>query len=207
MVKAALKDLPEDWLKVEKDIDLFDKIGEILTFNKDDESLEKALAYLSISDKARNQLMTINVSGFCHLSTAALRKLTPYILEAVELVYPNRFSEKLSGNQNELPPLSEEQLHQLTNPVAQRAISQTRKVINAVIRKYGAPHRVKIECATDLAKNNKKRTLSITKKLRPNLRNLALPIQPVSKLSNTSYVSSKTVSACIAGLQLAQIFL
>ena len=163
MVKAALKDLPEDWLKVEKDIDLFDKIGEILTFNKDDESLEKALAYLSISDKARNQLMTINVSGFCHLSTAALRKLTPYILEAntydkaVELVYPNRFSEKLSGNQNELPPLSEEQLHQLTNPVAQRAISQTRKVINAVIRKYGAPHRVKIECATDLAKNFKDR--------------------------------------------------
>lgn len=159
LVKTALKTLPEDWRKIEQDINLFDQIGEILTLNKDDESLEEALSELDSSDKAKKQLMTINVSGFCHLSIEALRKLTPYILEgntydkAVELAYPGRFSEKLSGDRNELPPLSEEQLHQLTNPVVKRAVSQTRKVINAVIKKYGAPYQIKIECATDLAKN------------------------------------------------------
>lgn len=158
-VKTALKALPEDWQKVEQDIDLFDRIGEILTLNKDDESLAKALSVLDLSDEARKQIMTVNVSGFCHLSIEALRKLTPHILEgntydkAVELAYPGKFSEKLSGDRNELPPLSEEQLHQLTNPVVKRAVSQTRKVINAIIKKYGAPYQIKIECATDLAKN------------------------------------------------------
>ncbi len=159
LVKAALKNLPEDWQAIEQDIKLFDQIGEILTCNKDDESLEKAFVKVNVSDEAKKRLMTINVAGFCHLSNQALRKLTPYILDgntydkAVELAYPGRFSEKLSGDKNELPPLSEEQLHQLTNPVVKRAISQTRKVINAVIKKHGAPSQIKIECATELAKN------------------------------------------------------
>lgn len=162
-VKTALKSLPEDWQRIEQDINLFDQVGEILTLNKDDESLRKEFDKLDISDKARKQLMTINVSGFCHLSLKALRKLTPYMLEgntydkAVEFVYPGEFSAKMSGNKNELPPLSEEQLHQLTNPIVKRAVSQTRKVINAVIRKYGAPYQIKIECARDLRKNKKER--------------------------------------------------
>jgi len=163
LVKTALKDLPEDWSKVEKDVDLFDKIGEILTLNKDDDSLKNAFKELNISNQAKKQLITINVSGFCHLSIKALRKLTPYIMEggtydkAVELAYPGEFTEKLSGDKNELPPLSEEQLNQLTNPVVKRAVSQTRKVINAIIKKHGAPYQIKIECATDLAKNFKDR--------------------------------------------------
>ena len=162
-VKTVLNDLPGDWLKIEQDMELFDKIGEILTLNKDDESLAKAFTKLDLSDKAKTRLMTINVSGFCHLSIKALREVTSYMLEgktydkAVEFAYPGEFSEKLSGGKNELPPLSEEQLHQLTNPVVKRAISQTRKVINAIIKKHGAPHQIKIECATDLAKNFKDR--------------------------------------------------
>lgn len=159
MVKSALKNLPDDWRKIENGEDLFDRIGEILTLNKDDESLEKALAEIGISREAKEQLMTINVSGFCHLSFAAIRKITPYILDgntydkAIEQAYPGQFSEKLSGDKNELPPLSEDQLYQLTNPVVKRAVSQTRKVINAVIKKYGAPYQIKIECATELAKS------------------------------------------------------
>lgn len=163
MVKTALKDLPDDWQKIEQDIELFDKIGEILTLNKDDESVRKEFSKLDISIKAVNQLMQINVSGFCNLSLEALRKLGSYLLEgktydeAVELVYPGQFSEKMSGNKNELPRLSEEQLYQLTNPIVKRAISQTRKVINAIIKKYGAPCQIKIECANDLGRNKKQR--------------------------------------------------
>lgn len=163
LVKAVLKDLPEDWSKIQQNTELFDQIGEILTCNKDDESLEKEFTAVDLTSKAIEQLLTINVSGFCHLSIEALHKLTPYILngntydKAVEQVYPGRFSEKLSNDKNELPPLSEDQLHQLTNPVVKRAISQTRKVINAVIKKYGAPSQIKIECATELAKNSKDR--------------------------------------------------
>lgn len=173
MVKTALKNLPDDWNKIEQDINLFDKIGEILSCNKDDEALQEEFSKLDLSSDAVKELIKINVSGFCHLSIEALRKITPFILDgntydkAVELAYPGSFSEKLSGDKNELPPLSENQLHQLTNPVVKRAVSQTRKVINAIIKKYGAPYQIKIECATDLAKNFKDRK-EIEKKQKEN---------------------------------------
>lgn len=165
LVKTALKDLPKDWSKIENDIDLFDKIGEALTLNKDDGSLTKALNNFEISADAKDRLMAINVSGFCHLSIVAVRKITQNMLDgatydkAVERAYPGKFSERLSGDKNELPELSKEQLSQLTNPVVKRAISQTRKVINAVIKKYGAPYQIKIECATELAKNFRDRKI------------------------------------------------
>lgn len=158
-VKAKLKNLPEEWERIRQDSDLLDKIGEALTINKDDETLEKALKELDLSEGTVQELIKINVSGFCHLSIKALRKLTPHLLQgvtydkAVELAYSGEFAEKLSGDKNELPTLSEEELYQLTNPVVKRAVSQTRKVINAVIRKYGAPTQIKVECATDLARN------------------------------------------------------
>ena len=163
LVKTALKNFPEKFAEIEKDIELFDQIGEALSLNKDDESIRDAFAKLNLPTDIQDELMKINVSGFCHLSLAALRKLAPELLQgqtydkAVETAYPGQFSERLSGDKNELPPLSEDQLHQLTNPVAKRAISETRKVINAVIKKHGAPFQIKIECATDLAKNFKDR--------------------------------------------------
>lgn len=158
-IKDALKERPEEWKRIEEDIDLFDRIGEALTINKDDEQLERALLSLNISPSAIAELMKINVSGFGHLSIRALRKLTPHLLngntyiQAVESCYPGESTERLSGNYNELPQLSKEQLDQLTNPVVKRSISQTRKVINAVIRKYGAPCQIKFECANELAKS------------------------------------------------------
>lgn len=148
----------DDFAKIEQDTELFDKIGYILTVNKDDANIEKALKELPLSQSSIDKLMALNYSGFAHLSIEALRKLTPHLLagetydKAVEAEYPGEFAAKLSGNKNELPPLTEEQSNQITNPVAKRAINQTRKVINAIIKKYGAPYQVKIECTNELAK-------------------------------------------------------
>lgn len=148
-----------DWSVVEQDIDVFDQIGYVLTTCKDDASVKDALTKLQLSSATIDQLEKLSFSGFCGHSLTALRKLTPHLLnghtynQAVESEYPGKFNEQLSGDKNELPPLSEDQLNQLTNPVVKRSISQTRKVVNAVIRKYGAPTQIKIECANELAKN------------------------------------------------------
>ena len=48
-------------------------------------------------------------------------------------------------------------LKQITNPVVKRAISQSIKVVNTIILKYGAPTRLHIECASELAKSFDKR--------------------------------------------------
>lgn len=157
-IKSALKSTPEDWARIEHDIEHFDVLGEILTTNKDDESLRRELVKLELAEASIKELLKLNFSGFGHLSFAALRKLTPHLLtgstydKAVELAGYS-FSQTLSGDKTKLPPLSPREAEQITNPIVKRAVSQTIKVINAVIRKYGLPSRIGIEAAGDLAKN------------------------------------------------------
>ncbi len=163
-IKDAYKNHPSDWQELQDNVELFDKIGEIITENKDDETLFAELQKLELSDKIIEELMKLSFSGFGHLSTKAIKNLMPYILEgktyleAGAIAYPDQFANQLSGDENELPPLSEDELHQLTNPVVKRAISQTRKVINTVIKKHGSPYQIKIECANDLARNAQERS-------------------------------------------------
>ena len=175
-VKSVLKDLPNDWQDVSSDQDLFDKIGEVLTCNKDDYSIREGLIEVNkdrsaqgkaeLSDEAINAIVNSKLSfaGFGHLSLVALRKITPYLLKGNGMTYDKaveeagyQFNARLSGHKNLLPPLSEEESHQITNPVVKRAVSQTIKVVNAIIRKYGAPYRIGIECAGELAKSFKER--------------------------------------------------
>lgn len=171
-VKSVLKDLPNDWQDVSSDQDLFDKIGEVLTCNKDDYSIREGLIEVNkdrsaqgkaeLSDEAINAIVNSKLSfaGFGHLSLVALRKITPSLLKGNGMTYDKaveeagyQFNARLSGHKNLLPPLSEEESHQITNPVVKRAVSQTIKVVNAIIHKYGAPYRIGIECAGELAKS------------------------------------------------------
>lgn len=162
-LKSAFKNSPEDWDKAKDNPDIIDGIGEVLTINKDDISLKEGLSRYELSSDSITNLLKLNVSGFGHLSVEALRGITPYLLQgytydkAIEEAYPGRFSQKLSGNKTILPPLNEQEAQQITNPVVKRAISQTIKVVNSVIRKYGQPTRIGIEAAGDLAKNFKER--------------------------------------------------
>ena len=163
-IKRATKNSPEDWARIEGNPDLFDSIGEILTFEKEDARVEDELDKLNLSKETLSELMKLSYSQFAHLSIKALRKITPILLngntylDAIREAYPEKANEKLQGSLNELPALTEEQNNQITNPVVKRAISQTRKVVNAVIKKYGAPSQIKIECTNELAKNAKDRT-------------------------------------------------
>lgn len=171
-VKSVLKDLPNDWQDVSSDQDLFDKIGEVLTCNKDDYSIREGLIEVNkdrsaqgkaeLSDEAINAIVNSKLSfaGFGHLSLVALRKITPYLLKGNGMTYDKaveeagyQFNARLSGHKNLLPPLNEEESHQITNPVVKRAVSQAIKVVNAIIHKYGAPYRIGIECAGELAKS------------------------------------------------------
>ena len=54
--------------------------------------------------------------------------------------------------QHKLPPISEIK-GEILNPVVLRAVSQTRKVINAIIDKYGSPMAIYIETARELSKS------------------------------------------------------
>ena len=163
-IKMALKDQPAEWKDIESNIELFDNIGFVLTANKEDDSVREELEKLGLKPSVIDGISNIKQSfaGFGHLSLEALRKITPFILQGetydkavVDAGYI--FTAKLSGDSNRLPALSKEENNQITNPVVKRAISQSIKVVNAIILKYGAPTRLHIECASELAKSFEKR--------------------------------------------------
>lgn len=163
-IKKALKDQPAEWKDIESNIELFDNIGFVLTANKEDDSVREELEKLGLKPSVIDGISNIKQSfaGFGHLSLEALRKITPFILQGetydkavVDAGYI--FTAKLSGDSNRLPALSKEENNQITNPVVKRAISQSIKVVNAIILKYGTPTRLHIECASELAKSFEKR--------------------------------------------------
>ena len=51
-----------------------------------------------------------------------------------------------------MPPFDE-----MYNPVVNRALSQSRKLINAVIEEYGMPTMIRVELARDLGRGREER--------------------------------------------------
>ena len=151
-IKSALKDLPEDWAKIDNE-SAINQIAYILTTQKADEGILAELDSLPLSDKAKEAIIKIkptNFKAFGHLSIKALQKITPHILEA--MTYDKAC--EAAGYDFKKQSAS---LEQITNPVVKRAITQTLKVVRAIERKYGKPYFIKVETARDLAKNFKDR--------------------------------------------------
>jgi CRISPR-associated endonuclease Csn1 len=102
--------------------------------------------------------------GYCNLSRQALAKLVPLLqgsedrkplpyAKAVEQVYGKKECKPLDV----LPPAALVYPH-LRNPMVVRILSELRKVVNAVIRKYGKPAIVRVELARNLRRSKKQRT-------------------------------------------------
>ena len=151
-IRSALKDLPEDWAKIDNE-SAINQIAYILTTQKADEGIRVELDALPLSDKAKEAIVKIkptNFKAFGHLSIKALQKITPHILEG--MTYDKAC--EAAGYDFKKQSAS---LEQITNPVVKRAITQTLKVVRAIERKYGKPYFIKVETARDLAKNFKDR--------------------------------------------------
>ena len=153
----------------------FNKIAEIITYQKDDKSAtqdleEQVFKNLDLDEIAINEaidgLLNISFSGFNNLSVQALDKIIPHQEEglkyhdAIKEVYEHHSHFKNTNPQQYLRPLNKEENYQITNPTIKRVFSQFRKVLNAVIRKHGSFDVMHIEMAREL-KNSKKRKFEI----------------------------------------------
>ena len=151
-IRSALKDLPEDWAKIDNET-MINQVAYILTTQKADQGIRTELNQLPLSDKAKEAIIRIkptNFKAFGHLSIKALQKITKNLLEG--MTYDKAC--EAAGYDFKKQSVS---LEQITNPVVKRAIAQTLKVVRAIERKYGKPYFIKVETARDLAKNFKDR--------------------------------------------------
>ena len=144
-----------------------DEMATILSLYKEDEARRSRLEALGLSQPVIEALLPLSFSKAGNLSLTAMRKLIPQLEKGVtydkacSAVYGDHRAH--SGAQR-YHTLTLNQtlrdsgaLDNLTNPVVFRAISQTTKVLNAIIRKYGSPQTIAIELAREMRNNFQQR--------------------------------------------------
>jgi CRISPR-associated endonuclease Csn1 len=101
--------------------------------------------------------------GYVRLSHKALSKLLPMMedgfpfKEAEKEIYGTRFS---GGHVAELLPPVRDELLALRNPAVERALTELRKVVNAIVREHGKPFEIHIELARDLKRSREDRKIT-----------------------------------------------
>lgn len=152
--------------------DQLDSIGEILTLYKNEERVASELNKVGLTKYDIEALMPINPSGFSRLSLKAIKNILPYLhegkiySEAKELAGYNSCAHD-NKTKGKFLPAKNEQVQDITNPVVRRAVSQTIKVINAIIRKYGSPQLICVELSREMGKNYQERK-KIEKQMKEN---------------------------------------
>lgn len=152
-IKSSLKAHPKDWEKINNE-DTLNQIALALTVNRTDEDILKDLNQLNISEEAIKSILQIkptNFKTFSHISIKALQNINIGLLNGLNY---DQACEKAGYNFL----YKKDTLNNITNPVVKRAVSQTLKIIKAVVREYGAPYYIHIETARELAKDFKERT-------------------------------------------------
>ncbi len=145
MSEADKKQAVEDWRNIEQKESL----------------IRRAIEYWKLDEPGAERLASRPVpNGYCSFSRKAIRKILPLmkagkqIIEAEKEIYGNR----LPGGQvyDRIPPVHET-LKTLRNPALLRALTELRKVINALVREHGKPTEVRIELSRELKRTRHER--------------------------------------------------
>ena len=137
-----------------------DEIARILTVYKADVRRTDELRKAGIPEEYIRALLPLSPTRAMHLSVTAIRKMIPHLeagmsySDAYSKAYGNQSTASAAPKKNKL---SLNDIEETTNPVVRRAVSQSIKVINAIVRQYGAPERVRVELAREMGKNFKDR--------------------------------------------------
>lgn len=139
-----------------------DNIATKITLIKSKENLAKKLQdYPALSKEQVEALSNLNFAKHIDLSLKALDKILPFMREGLrydEAVQKAGLQEHRKHKQKGefLIPLKEYEPY-LANPVVARALSEYRKVLNALLRKYGAVHKIHLEFTREAKLSAKER--------------------------------------------------
>ncbi|WP_300763272.1 MULTISPECIES: type II CRISPR RNA-guided endonuclease Cas9 [Helicobacter] len=139
-----------------------DKIATDITLIKSKENLAKKLQnYSALSKEQVEALSNLSFAKHIDLSLKALDKILPFMREGLrydEAVKKAGLQEHRKHKQKGefLIPLKEYEPY-LANPVVARALSEYRKVLNALLRKYGAVHKIHLEFTREASLSAKER--------------------------------------------------
>lgn len=140
-----------------------DEIGTILSLKKSDDKRRPDLKEMGLEDAAIEALLPLSFSKTGSLSLTAMRKLIPYLERGIQYPEARKTAYGDPEPQERKKILSFDALQksgalkEITNPVVLRAVSQTCKVVNAIIRKYGSPQLICVELAREMSRSHDER--------------------------------------------------
>ncbi|MFZ1085722.1 MAG: type II CRISPR RNA-guided endonuclease Cas9, partial [Terracidiphilus sp.] len=152
------------------DADKMQIVEDWRTIPEDDSLIRRAVEYWKLDETGAKWLADRPApSGYCMYSRKAIRKLLPLMasgkrLKEAENEIPE-YRNKLTGGEvyDRIPPVRNA-LKTLRNPAVERALTELRKVVNALVRELGTkPAEVRIELARDLKKPRHERAEAIGK--------------------------------------------
>jgi len=122
----------------------------------DEGLMQEAMQHLGLTATEAQLLVNEKpASDYCALSLKAIERLMPLMLEGASFktaettIYGDRFS---GLTVHETVPEMRKVLPTLRNPAVERALTELRKVVNALVREHGKPQEIRIELARELKK-------------------------------------------------------
>jgi CRISPR-associated endonuclease Csn1 len=147
--------LKTEWQSLATDHAKLDAVTTVLSIYKTDAEIHAQLTRLALPEPVIGALLGVSFNDFIRLSLKALGGILPgmergqrYDQACEQAGYHHSATVEKAASRY-LPALDDDAPN---NPVVLRALNQTRKVVNAIIREYGPPMNVHIEMARDLSR-------------------------------------------------------
>lgn len=129
-----------------------DLITDMLTIDNEQGFLNRIMSHWGFDSETAEKLATTELEpGYARLSLKAIRKILPHLEQG--MTYDKAcnaagynhsvFNQQTAVDKLEAPPY-------LRNPVVQKALYETRKVVNTIIHRYGKPAAIRVEMARDM---------------------------------------------------------
>lgn len=129
--------------------DRLNGISRILSIHREEEASSELINF-GISKECSEELATISLSTFLHLSVKAINRLLPHLKQGDTY---DKACEKEGFNH------AQAQINRdnITNPTVFRSFTQTKKVVKSMVEKYGVPKDIYLEVSRDLSRNKKEK--------------------------------------------------
>ncbi|MGI5970781.1 MAG: type II CRISPR RNA-guided endonuclease Cas9 [Oscillospiraceae bacterium] len=145
-----------------------DEIARLFTVLRDEGKIRDGLEKAGLEQADVNALMDKldSFSKFGHLSVKALSNIIPHLEKGLKYdeacaaagYVHTGYSNSLRSTTISLSDLADTMENRITSPVVRRAVSQTAKVLNAIIREMGtSPVYINIELAREMSKDKAER--------------------------------------------------
>lgn len=143
--------------------DLIDEVATMLTYNKSEQNIDEFISKSDLLKKLTpeqiDSIKELNFDKFGSLSIIAMKKMIPYLEKgerydiAARSAGFNHSSFETEKKKYLKGEEIDEMLKDITSPVVKRAVHQSLRIINAIIKEYGSPQQVNIELAREMSKD------------------------------------------------------